>query len=114
MKEFAPFALRICIGGIFVFAGIMKLFSPSMVVGALDSMGFPGPVFWAWLLIAVEILCGVSVILGFKVRWATIPLAIVMLVVITTTDQFMTGIAILAGLVSLWLSGAGKWALSRD
>jgi uncharacterized membrane protein YphA (DoxX/SURF4 family) len=52
--------------------------------------------------------------LGFKVKWTTIPLAVVMLVVISTTNQAMTGVSILSGLVSLWLSGAGKWALSRN
>ncbi len=114
MKEYAPFVLRLGVGGIFVYTGIMKVMNPSMVVGMLNSMGFPGPAFWAWLLIAVELLCGASVLLGFKIRWATIPLAIVMLVVISTTNQAMTGVSILSGLVSLWLSGAGKWALSRN
>jgi uncharacterized membrane protein YphA (DoxX/SURF4 family) len=113
MKEFAPFVLRLGVGGIFVYTGIMKLLDPSMVVGMLDNMGFPGPVFWTWLLIAVELLCGASVLLGFKIKWTTIPLAIVMLVVISTTTQVMTGVSVLAGLVSLWLSGAGNWALSK-
>jgi putative oxidoreductase len=113
MKEYAPFVLRLGVGGIFVFAGIMKLLNPSMVVGMLDNMGFPGPAFWAWLLIAVELLCGASVLLGFQIKWTTIPLAVVMIVVISTTDQVMTGVSILSGLASLWLSGAGYWALSK-
>jgi len=113
MKEYAPFALRIGIGGIFVTTGILKLLNPSMVVGMLSSLGFPGATFWAWLLILVELLCGASVLLGFKTKWTAIPLAIVMLVVISTTDQVITGISILSGLVSIWLSGPGKWALSK-
>jgi len=114
MKEYAPFALRLGVGGIFVYTGIMKLLNPSMVVGMLGSMGFPGPTFWTWLLIAAEVLCGASVLLGFKTKWTTIPLAIVMLVVIAVSDQTVTGISILSGLVSLWLSGPGKWALSKN
>ncbi len=113
MKEYAPFVLRLGVGGIFVYTGIMKLLNPSMVVGMLDNMGFPGPTFWAWLLIAVELLCGASVLLGFQIKWTTIPLAVVMIVVISTTDQVMTGVSILSGLASLWLSGAGYWALSK-
>lgn len=113
MKEFAPFVLRLGVGGIFAFTGIMKLLNPSMVVGMLDGMGFPGPAFWAWLLIAVELLCGTSVLLGFKVKWVTIPLAIVLIVVIVAAGQVMVGVSLLAGVVSLWLSGPGKWALSK-
>ncbi len=114
MKGYAPFVLRLGVGGIFVYAGIMKLLNPSMVVGMLDGMGFPGASFWAWLLILVEVLCGASVLLGFKAKWTTIPLAIVMIVVISTTNQVTTGISILSGLISIWLSGPGKWALSKN
>ena len=114
MKEYAPFVLRLGVGGIFVYAGIMKLINPSMVTGMLDNMGFPGAAFWAWLLILVEVLCGASVLLGFKTKWTAIPLAVVMLVVISTTNDVKTGVILLAGLGSLWLSGPGKWALSKD
>ncbi len=115
MKEYGPFALRIGIGGIFVFAGIMKLINPSMVVGMLGGMGFPAPGFWTWLLILVELLCGAAVLVGFKLKWATIPLAVVMLVAIVVSDMqiAINNTVILSGLVSLWLSGPGAWALSR-
>lgn len=114
MKEYAPFVLRLGVGGIFVFAGIMKLFDPAMVSGMLGTMGFPGAAFWAWLLILVEVLCGVAVLLGFKLKWATIPLAVVMIVVIAVAEgQAIVGISLLAGLASLWISGPGKWALSK-
>ncbi len=114
MKEFGPFALRIGVGGIFVFAGIMKLFDTGMVTGMLGGLGFPAPAFWTWLLIAAETLCGAAVLLGFKLKWATIPLAIVSVVIISVApEQAMVGISLLAGLVSLWLSGPGKWALSK-
>jgi putative oxidoreductase len=116
MKQFGPFALRIGVGGIFVFAGIMKLLNPPMVVGMLESLGFPGPAFWAWLLIIVELVCGAAVLTGFKLRWVTIPLAIVMIVAISTSDQLAivtNNLVILAGLVSLWLSGPGAWALDK-
>ncbi len=115
MKEFGPFALRIGVGGIFVFAGIMKLMDPSLVVGMLEGMGFPGPAFWTWLLIIVELLCGVAVLTGFQLKWTTIPLAIVMFVAIVVSDMqvAINNVVILSGLVSLWLSGPGAWALSK-
>lgn len=116
MKEFGPFALRIGVGGIFVFAGIMKLMNPPMVVGMLENLGFPGPSFWAWLLILSELLCGAAVLTGFKLKWTTIPLAVVLIVAIVTADQLMNSVkdaVILSGLVSLWLSGPGAWGLDK-
>jgi putative oxidoreductase len=117
MKQFGPFALRIGVGGIFVFAGIMKLMDPQMITGMLESLGFPGAAFWAWLLIIVELLCGAAVLTGFKLKWTTIPLAIVMIVAIAVSlDQVsvvINNFVILSALVSLWLSGPGAWALDR-
>ncbi len=117
MKEYGPFALRIGIGGIFVITGIMKLMNPPMIVGMLESLGFPAPSFWAWLLILVELLCGAAVLTGFRLKWAAVPLAIVMFVaIVVNLDQIMivlNNLVILSGLVSLWLSGAGAWALSK-
>ena len=115
MKEYAPFVLRLGVGGIFLFAGIMKLLDPGMVSGMLGGMGFPVPDFWTWLLIAAETLCGASVLLGFKLKGVTIPLVIVTIVIISVASaQAMVAISLMAGLVSLWLSGPGKWALSRN
>ncbi len=117
MKEYGPFALRIGVGGIFLTAGIMKLVDPSMVTGMLGGMGFPAAAFWTWVLILAEVLCGASVLLGFRLKWTAIPLAIVMLVAIAVNlDQIMVvlnNLVILSGLVSLWLSGPGKWALNK-
>jgi len=116
MKQFGPFALRIGVGGIFLTAGIMKILNPPMIVGMLESLGFPGPTFWAWLLILAELLCGAAVLTGFKLKWTTVPLVIVMIVAIATSDQPMTvlpNVVILSGLVSLWLSGPGAWALDK-
>ncbi len=117
MKEFGPFALRIGVGGIFLTTGIMKILNPSAVVGMLESMGFPGPAFWTWVLILAELLCGAAVLTGFKIKWTALPLAIVMLVAIAVNfDNAMivlNNLVILSGLVSLWLSGPGAWALDK-
>ncbi|HLF54928.1 MAG TPA: DoxX family protein [Candidatus Nanoarchaeia archaeon] len=117
MKEYSPFALRIGIGGIFVIAGIMKLMDPQMIVGMLEGFGFPGPSFWAWLLILVELLCGAAVLTGFRLKYSTVPLAIVMFVaIVVSLDNIMivlNNLVIMSGLISLWLSGPGAWSLGK-
>ena len=118
MKNYGPFALRIGLGGLFVITGIMKLMDPSMITGMLEGLGFPGPSLWAWLLILAELLGGAAVLTGFQVRWAVIPLAIILVVAtaVIIGNQMMTGLtnlALLSGLVSLWFSGPGEMALSK-
>jgi len=116
MKQFGPFALRIGIGGLFLTMGIMKLMNPAMITGMLGNLGFPAAAFWAWILIIVEIVGGASVLTGFKLKWVTPFLAVVLVVAIATGNQpimALTNAALLSGLVSLWLSGPGAWALDK-
>jgi len=88
-----------------------------MITGMLSNLGFPGPGFWAWLLILVEIVGGAAVLVGFKLKWVTAPLALILFVAIVISPSGMMGalkdIALLSGLVSLWFSGPGNWALGK-
>lgn len=117
MKKYAPFALRLGLGGLFVFAGIMKLVNPAMVTQMLEGIGFPGPELWAWLLIFLEFVCGAAVLVGFKLKYVTVPLVIIMIVASIVASQggalIPTNVAIISGLVSLWLSGPGAWGLDK-
>lgn len=117
-KDFAPFALRIGIGGLFIFAGLMKLMNPSGVVQMLTKIGFPAPLAFAWLLIIVELLFGAAVLTGFQLKYTTVPLAIVLVVAVAVNIAAqpmgaLKDVALLAMLVSLWLSGPGIWGLSK-
>lgn len=118
MEKYAPFALRLGLGAMFLNAGIMKLLDPAMVQGMLGGFGFPMPAFWTWLLIFVEIVGGAMVLLGLKMKWATPFLGIVMLVASVFVSSQGVGavlihLALLSGIVSLWLSGPGMWALKE-
>ncbi|MBS3148293.1 DoxX family protein [Candidatus Woesearchaeota archaeon] len=120
MKQYGPFALRIGVGGIFVVAGTMKLLDPSMVVGMLGGLGFPAPGLWTWLLILTELLGGAAVLTGFHLKYSTAPLMVVLIVAIVVTAMggqammALKDVVILSGLVSLYLSGSGTLALSKD
>ena|SRR3989338_2801827 len=120
MKEYGPFALRLGVGGIFVFAGLMKLLDPNMIEGMLGGMGFPVPAFWTWILILSELLCGVAVLTGFKLKYTTVPLMVVMIVASVvmltgdTASMVTFPLLTLFALVSLWFSGPGALALSFE
>ena len=72
--------LRIGVGLIFLLAGWMKASDMTATVGQFGMMGFVP--FWAYLVTAVELLAGISVLLGLCTRVAAGLLAIVMIVAI--------------------------------
>ncbi len=118
-QMWAPVALRIGLGLLFIYTGITKLMNPSMVNGMLGGIGFPAPTFWTWVLILAEVLCGLAVLVGFKVEYATVPLAVILVVAMVAVyhsqvPQLMMHLAMLSGVVALWLSGPGAVAVSKQ
>lgn len=121
MNQFIELAGRILLGHIFVLAGISKLGEGyAGTAGYMESMGLPGGLLP--VVIAVEIIGGLMVILGFKAQWAAYALAgfsIVAAVIFHSNfaDQmqmilFMKNFSMAGGLLLLSVHGAG--ALSLD
>jgi putative oxidoreductase len=114
--------LRVTIGLMFVFAGFKKVMGIDGVVGMLTGIGFPAATLFAWILALSELIFGVLIFIGFKTRYTTWPLAFVLLVAwmtviipnqgIGSTSSFFHLIAI-AGLITIALTGPGKWALTK-
>jgi putative oxidoreductase len=46
----------------------------------MESVGFPQGELWVWAITLTELACGTMLILGRWVRWATIPLATIVIV----------------------------------
>jgi len=122
MEKFTDLAARILLGLIFVMAGFNKLGAGyAGTAGYMDSMGVPGGLLP--LVIAVEILGGVMIILGLKIKWAAIALAgFTLLAAIlfhaNFADQmqsilFMKNLAISGGLLLLLNHGAGELSLDK-
>ncbi len=77
--------IRIAVGIIFFTQGILKYIDPHMGVMRFARIGFPMPNVTAHVVGAVEIVCGLLVLLGMFTRLASIPLLIVILTAIATT-----------------------------
>ena len=114
--------LRITIGLLFLVAGVGKLTDPSKVTGMLTSLGFPISAVFAWILIIAEVLGGALILVGYKIKYSAWALAIVLaiasiLVVIPnqgfSSSTFYFHLIGIAGLISLSLTGPGKWAASK-
>jgi len=77
--------LRLIVGFGFIEHGFAKLAKgPDAFANILQTMGVPGAHFMAWSTILVEILGGLSVILGVFVTLASLPMAAVLLVAMFT------------------------------
>lgn len=73
MKYFLV-VIRIVIGGMFVLAGIGKLFGPEPFLAMMEGANmFMIPLFF-WAATALEIIGGGALITGFRSKWAAIAL----------------------------------------
>jgi putative oxidoreductase len=122
MNKIIELTGRIFLGHIFLLAGLNKLGEGySGTAGYMDSMGVPGELLPA--VIAVEILGGLMVITGFKVKWAAYALAAFSLLAgflfhFNLSDQMqmillMKNISITGGLLLLSNYGAGELSIDN-
>ena len=125
----APLALRLPVGIIFMAHGAQKLFGWFGGYGLegtgqwMASIGLEPGVLMAFLAGAGEFFGGLFILLGLLTRPAALSLAVTMLVAIfavhVENGLFMSnggyefGLALLAASVSLLFSGAGKLALDQ-
>ncbi len=122
----AVIVIRILVGSVFLSEGVQKFLYPATLgVGRFEKIGIPFPQVMAPLAGAVEIVCGLLVVIGLLTRLATMPLLAVICVAIATTKLPMLahqGLwptfhearadwCMLLGLIYLLIVGAGPWSL---
>lgn len=95
--------IRLAVGLIFSTQGILKYIDPNMGVVRFTKIGFPHPDFTAHFVGALEIVCGLLVLLGLWTRLAAVPLLIVISTAIATTK-----------IPELFRSGQGFWYMVSD
>lgn len=79
--SWALFLLRLVVGYGFLAHGLAKLSrGPGVFAGILHNLGVPLPMLSAWSTIATEVLGGAAMLIGVFVVWASIPMAVVLLV----------------------------------
>ncbi|MBT0608533.1 DoxX family protein [Aequorivita echinoideorum] len=111
--------LRIGFGIMMLTHGIpklMQLISGNFEFG--DPIGLGGPIS---LILAVigEVVCPILVIIGFKARWASVPIIITMAVaafVVHASDPLGTkelAILYLVAFIAIALLGSGKYSIDR-
>jgi putative oxidoreductase len=115
---------RVLLAAIFVLSGVSKLSDPAGTAGYIASAGLPLPQLAVWVAIAVELLGGLALIAGLRVRLVAAVLAVFTLVTAFAfhnnfADQvqmimFLKNIAITGGLLQVIAFGGGRLSLERN
>lgn len=135
--SWAAVPLRLIVGFGFMQHGYAKLArGPEAFTAILHALGMPAPGLLAGATIAVELLGGLAVLLGFCVPLASLPMAVILLVAIVTVHipngfssikllsvstsgahfgqpGYETDLLYLAGLFALVAGGPGPLSLAR-
>lgn len=114
---------RIAIAAMFLPAGLNKLMGIEGTTGYFASLGLPAVAILVWVVIAIEVLGGIALILGYQTRIVAIGLAIFTVLASIAGHAFWSApvdaafiamllffknIAITGGLLVLASSGAGS------
>ncbi|HYB11016.1 MAG TPA: DoxX family protein [Alphaproteobacteria bacterium] len=73
---YLPAIGRLLLSGLFVWAGYAKLMNSAGTAQYFADKGVILPTLTVWIAIAVELLGGLAILVGFKTRWAAAILAI--------------------------------------
>ncbi len=121
LKGYVPLISRVLMGLIFVLAGAGKLADPAGTAGYIASVGLPGLLVWP--TIALELLGGLAIIVGYQTRLVSLALAAFCVVSgalfhnnfadQTQMIMFLKNLAMTGGFLQLYLHGAGKMAVDK-
>ena len=128
VKLYGPLAGRILLALIFVTSGYGKLMAFDATAGYIASKGLPLPQLAAAGAIAVELVGGILLVIGWQARWAAT--AIFLFLIPTTLIfhpfwaaevarkgmeqiQFMKNLSIMGGLLYVMAYGAGPFSLDN-
>ena len=69
-KDYLPTLARLLMCGLFIWDGVLQLRDPAGTVNYFTSVNIPSPQIAVWVSIAVHLLGGIGILLGFMTRWA--------------------------------------------
>lgn len=124
LNKILPLVARLSMSAVFILAGIGKIQDSSGTVQYMAAYGIPAPDVLMVIALIVEIVGGLSLLLGFKAKWGAGILALYLLVVTLTlhtafsdqmqVTQFLKNTAILGGLLMVIQYGSGPFSITKQ
>ncbi len=122
MKNLIPLMARILLAAIFLMSGLGKIMEPTGTLQYMAAYGMPLTGLFLVGAIGLQVVGGISLLLGYKARWGSILLVVFLLpatLIFHTkfSDQiqmimFMKNLAILGGLLMVAYFGPGPLSLN--
>jgi putative oxidoreductase len=69
-RDYLPVVGRLLMCGLFIWDGVLQLRDPAGTVQYFTSLNVPSPQIAVWVSIAVHLLGGIGILVGFLTRWA--------------------------------------------
>ena len=119
---------RILLAAIFLISGFDKIAGFQGLISTISSKGFPAPEFFAAGTVALELIAGLMLVVGWRVRWAALALAAFSLLLsflfhnfwampeaqkVMQQIQFLKNMAIIGGLLYVAAFGAGRFSIDK-
>lgn len=116
-KNIGLLILRLVIGAIFIMAGWAKVSNMEATIAMFAGMGFNA--FWTYVASYVELLGGISLVVGYGSKIASALLSVTMIVAIYKVQAggmmaVMAPLAILGATLALFFTGSGKYGFGSD
>ena len=119
--KYLPLAARICLSLIFLKAGISHITGFSDTVGKITEQGLPIPSILLIFTIIFQLLGGLSLLLGYKVKIGSILLILFLIPAsfafhnpATDINGFLKNIGLIGGLLMVMYAGAGALSIDGD
>ena len=119
-NDLAKLLLRLGFGGFMLVHGVPKLMK--LLEGGpyefADPIGL-GPTISLILTVFAEVVCSILIVIGYKTKWAVIPLIITMLVAALVVhwphpwNKKELGLLFAIGYIVIGLLGSGKYSIDR-
>jgi putative oxidoreductase len=69
-RDYLPTLARLLMCSLFIWDGVLQLRDPAGTVNYFTSLNIPSPNIAVWVSIAVHLLGGICILVGFMTRWA--------------------------------------------
>lgn len=116
-----PLVGRVLLSAIFLLSGLSKLAAPAVTIGYISSVGLPVAPLGLAVAVAIELLGGAALILGYRTRIVAAALAVFTIATALAfhnnlADQnqffhFFKNVAMAGGLLQVVAYGAGRLSL---